>query len=247
VHWSDIPTLYIPYGTVRSWIVWPATLVVSRTALSESIMDIERWLNETAEVEPLPKPTHTSGSNFFQPPATGRPVFKDKRARKRTKSDSSLLVPHPHSYTAPKEPTLPNEEGSGESTHSEESHPSHNSSIESASLSQHYARKPRRKTRPERYEPKQPKERGQHIHQSRRNELKRSRRKSKGKKGEKLDSGVAQTFHAKNVSRDRLTVRAAGHAVICNHTDDWVVAEAEREARYIQQGQDINNCPGPWS
>jgi hypothetical protein len=210
-------------------------------------MDIQRWLNETVQAEPPLKRSSASGPDFVQLPEKARPGLKDKRARKRTKSDSSLLVPRPHLHTAPKDPELPSGQGSGESVYSEASHTSRRSSARSELSSQPYARKPRRKTRPECYQPKQPKERGQHIHQSRRDKSTRSRRKSKGKKAEKLDSGIAQTFHAKNVSGDRLTVRAVGHAVICDQADYWVAAEAEREAGHIQQRKDINSGPRPGS
>jgi hypothetical protein len=208
-------------------------------------MDIQRWLNGTAEADPPLKSISTSGPDFSHRPEKVRPVFKQRRVRTGTKSDSSLLDPHPHSHTAPKKPKQPSGKRSDESAYSEASRPSRNSSAESES-SQPYARKPRRKTRPERYQPKQPKERGRHVHQSRKDKSKRSKRKSKGNKDEKPDSGVAQTFHAKNVSRDRLTVRAAGYAVMCDQADDWPVAAAEREPGYIQQGQDVNSCPGPW-
>jgi hypothetical protein len=206
-------------------------------------MDIQRWLNETIEAEPPPKTAHTPASDFFHRAEKVRPVSKQHRVQKGVKSDSSLLDPRPHSHTVSKQSKLPSGERSHNSAYSEVSRSSRNSSAGSES-SQPYVRKPRRKTRPERYQPKQPKERGQHVHQSRRNKSTRSKRRSKGTKNEKTDSGVAQPFLAKNVSRDRLTVRAAGHAVICDHADDWSAAEAEREPGYIQQGQDVNSCPG---
>jgi hypothetical protein len=214
----------------------------------ESIMDIQRWLKETAEAGPPPIPVKDPGSAFFPHNERARLVFEEKHAQKRSKSDSSLLVPQPHSHVAPaKEPKLSIGKATDASACSEASRSSRNGSTESESSSQRYARRPRRKTRPERYEPKPNKERGKHIHQSRKDESKKSRRKFKRKKGEKSDSGVAQSFHAKNVSRDRLTVRAAGHAVLCDSTDDWVVAEAERASGSLQQGQDFNGCSGPWT
>jgi hypothetical protein len=201
-------------------------------------MDIQRWLNETIEAETPPKLAHTPASDFFHRAEKVWPVFKQHRAQKGAKSDSSLLDPHPHSHTK-----LLSGERSHDIAYSEASRSSRNSSAGSES-SQPYARKPRRKTRPERYQPKQPKERGQHVHQSHRDKSTRSKRRLKGTKNEKTDSGVAHAFLAKNVSRDRLTVRAAGYAVMCDHADDWSVAEAERKPGYIQQGQDVNSCPG---
>jgi hypothetical protein len=207
-------------------------------------MDIQRWLNETVDTKRPLKSAPASSSDFFQLPEKARPVFRDKRVRKRTKSDSSLLVPRPHAHTAPKEPGFPSGQGFDESVYSDASR---ESLAQSESSSQPYARKPRRKTRPERYQPKQHKERGPHVHQSRTNKSKTSRHMSKGKKAEKLDSGVAQTFHAKNVSGDRLTVRAAKHAVICDQADNWAAAEAGKEPGHIQQGKDINSGPRPGS
>ena len=185
-------------------------------------MDIHRWLEETAGAKVPPDLAQTPGSNIVQRAEKLKPVFKEKRAPKRSKSDSSLLDPQPHSRRAPPKESKPStEESSDASVYSKASRPSRNGSTESESSSHHYAQKPRHKTRLERYEPKQNKERGKHVHQSRKDESKKSRRKSKRKKGEKSGSGVAQNFHAKNVSRDRLTVRVAGHAVICIDTNDW--------------------------
>lgn len=211
-------------------------------------MDIQRWLKETAEAGLPPIPFKDPGSAFFHRPERSKPVFKETHTRKRTKSDSSLLVSQPHSHVAPPgNPELPIETASAASVYSEASRRSRTDSTESESSSQSYARRPRRKTRPERYEPKANKERGKHVHPSRKDESKKPRRKSKHKKGEKSDGGVAQSFHAKNVSRDRLTVRAAVHAVLCDSTNDWVVAEAERASGYLQQGQNFNGCSGPWT
>jgi hypothetical protein len=206
-------------------------------------MDIQRWLNETVEAGPLPSQDQTVNSAFFHPKEKSRPVFKERHARKRAKSDSSLLVPQPHMQTAsPKKPNPLTEEEVDAAVHSEASRPSRNSSTESESFNHRYARRPRRKTRPERYEPQQNKERGKHTHQSRKGESKKPSRKSKRRGGEKSDSGIAQNFHAKNVSRDRLTVRVAGPAVICDNANDWVAAEAARAPGHLQQGQDLNGC-----
>jgi hypothetical protein len=79
--------------------------------------------------------------------------------------------------------------------------------------SNRYARRPRRKTRPEHYECPSTVvtgERGKPAHLREKGESKKPRHKSrrkKGEQGEKPSSGVVQSFHAKNVSSDRLTVR----------------------------------------
>jgi hypothetical protein len=209
-------------------------------------MDIEQWLKDTAEAEAPQLPTHNKASDFFYRAEQPRPVFQEKRARKRGKSDSSLLDPQPVSQKAPPEKPKPPTEPTVDEN-SEASRSSRTESTESKSSSQPYARKPRRKTRAERYEPKQKKERGKYVHQSRMDKSKKTRRKSKRRKGETVQSGVAQSFDAKNVSRDRLTVRVAGHAVSCSDTNDWTAAETERPLGHFQQGQDIGCCTRPWA
>jgi hypothetical protein len=170
-------------------------------------MDIQKWLNETADASAPPDPAQTAGSTFFQRPEKAKPVFKEKHAPKRSKSDSSLLDPQPPTHKAPpKRPKAPAEKSPDPSARSEASSPSHSESAGSESSSHRYARKPRRKTRVERYEPKVVDERGKHAHRSRKDKSKKSRRKPTRKKGEQ--SGSGQGFHANNVSKDRLTVRA---------------------------------------
>lgn len=185
-------------------------------------MDIQNWLDETVKADAPPGPANTSGPNFCHCPKKPELVFDQQCAPKRVKSDSSLLVPQPCSRKAlRKQSKLPNEDSSDVGAYSEAPRLSCNGSSGSESSSQRYARKPRHKTRLERYEPKQDTERGKHLHRRSKGESKKSRRKSKRKTGDKSGSGVAQSFNAKNVSRDRLTVRAAGHAVICVVTNDW--------------------------
>jgi hypothetical protein len=174
-------------------------------------MDIRKWLNETEDAEAT-NPAPRSGANLFLPVEKVKPVFADKRASKRTKSDSSLLDPRP---SHPKRHKATSGESADASASSEASPTDRDPSNLSDASSQRFARKPRRKTRPERYEPslKRNKERGKHIHQSRRDKSKKTGRKSKRKKEEKPGSGIGQDFQAKNVSKDRLTVRTAMYAV----------------------------------
>lgn len=178
------------------------------------VMDIQRWLDETAEAETPQKPVETTATNFFYPTEQPKPVFVAKRKRPRTKSDSSILALQPTPRKAPlKAPGLPVEDGTDASACSEESRSSHSYSTESDSSSHYYARKPRRKTRPDRYEPKRSKESRKHVHPSRRDKSKKSKARSKNKRRKHADSAAGQTFHAKNVSQDRLTVRVALHVV----------------------------------
>lgn len=185
-------------------------------------MDIQKWLEDAMEAEAPIDPALALCPEFFQRRETPAPVFKQKHVPKRRKSDSSLLEMQPHAHRAPpKKAKRPTESSPNPSTHSDSSRPSRSNFAESESSSHRYARKPRRKTRLERYEPKPDKERGKHVHRSRKDESKRTRRKSKRRKDEILGADVAQNFQAKNVSRDRLTVRSAVYAVIDVHADDW--------------------------
>jgi hypothetical protein len=198
-------------------------------------MDIQTWLDETVEAEALHVRAQTAQCNFSCRPEQSKPVFQERRAQKRCKSDSSLLVPQPHLHIAPpNEPDTPTK---------------HNLDVTAGdeSSSQRYVRRPRRKTRPERYEPRQNKKREKHVHHTHKGEPKKSRRTSRCKKEEKSEGGVAQSFHAKNISGDRLTVRATGHAVVCTDTDDWMVVETKGAIGHLQQGQGICDRPGPWA
>lgn len=177
-------------------------------------MDIHRWLEETAEAEAPEKPAETAATKSLRPPQQPRHVFRAKRARQRTESDSSILAPQPHPHKAPLEaPNPPAEDETNASACSEASGCSHNATTESDPSSHRYARRPRHKTRPECYEPKRSKESTKHVHPSRKNKSKKSESRSKNKRRKKADSSAGQTFHAKNVSKDRLTVRAYSHAV----------------------------------
>lgn len=115
-----------------------------------------------------------------------RPVESTKRKR-RCKSDSSILDPRP--------PASPPHESVDDSAGK-----AFRAMCSDSSSSSRYARKPRRKTRPERYEP------APHARRDPKDESKTTRRKPRRKKGEKLPA-VIRTLEAKNVSKDRLTVR----------------------------------------
>ncbi|KAH8732791.1 hypothetical protein GQ44DRAFT_5113 [Phaeosphaeriaceae sp. PMI808] len=171
------------------------------------MMDIQRWLDETASPGDI-CPASASWSNPFDNMDKPKPVVRGTRAAKRTESDSSLLVPQSRSRRAPpRQPKFFKDKHPNVSVSSKASRSSRGHSTRSESSSQRYARKPRRKTRPERYEPKLTRERGKHVHQSRTDESKKMGRKSKRKKVDKSGNGVTQSFQTKNVSRDRLTLK----------------------------------------
>lgn len=153
---------------------------------------------------------------------------KEKRQRKSSTVDSSLLEAQPQRKRTP--PALQADlDGSvDESMCSDASHFS--TSSESSPLSQPYARRPRRKTRLERYEPAlmDVKEQGTHTRRRRKGESSRKKRKHNRKK-DKLSTGIVQGFQAKNVSKDRLTVRSTTiRQASGNRTDDWCSSSREK-------------------
>ena len=151
-------------------------------------------------------------------------VCRRKHTRKRRTSDSSVLAPASlqHNTTTNKRKPLTHS-GADSSTYSQASHATCSEASTGSTSTQKYTRRPRRKTRPERYDPsaKVVHERGHHAHRSQKRESKKVRRKSKRDRVQKPAS-VVQCFHAKNVARDRLTVRAAMNVVMWSCTDDWL-------------------------
>ena len=168
-------------------------------------MDIQKWLDETVLPEQPPSPPdHGSLPPLFQSREIGQ-THREKRRRERSMSDSSLLDIRPQRRRAsPIEDVADVEKNAC----SEASHPASQSSRSSKS-SKKYARRPRHKTRPDRYEAtaNEIKKRGTHTHRLRKGETKKTKRKSKSKNAEKLGTGIIQSFQAKNVPSDRLTVR----------------------------------------
>ncbi|KAH7399267.1 hypothetical protein BKA66DRAFT_508217 [Pyrenochaeta sp. MPI-SDFR-AT-0127] len=175
-------------------------------------MDIRRWLDETVQPGISPNQLKQLDIQPFlrtdQPEP--KPVLKARYRRKRSISDSSLLdPPAPRTQVQTKKRRPPTGRFTDNGTEGEVSSATHSESFASNTSSKRYARQPRRKTRPERYIPssKAIKERGKHAHRTRQGESKNSRRKPKRKKGKKPNSGIVQSFHAKNVSGDRLTLK----------------------------------------
>ncbi|KAF2204474.1 hypothetical protein GQ43DRAFT_161168 [Delitschia confertaspora ATCC 74209] len=170
-------------------------------------MDIHKWLEETQLPKQAPSlPDKVELPTFLHPKqnAEERPVG-NRRRRKNSTSDSSILDTRPKR----REPS-PIQYERGEDDVSvgslASSRPSHSSG--SGPPSHRYARRPRRKTRLERYEPKRKtdKELGRHIHGKEKEEIRKSKCKSRHK-SEKKGTGNFQSFHAKNVPKDRLTLR----------------------------------------
>ena len=167
------------------------------------------WLDETA----LPKqPPSLPGQLEPSAPLTAKEIEKkrgERRRRRHSTSDSSFLDMCPTRKKTPPVEYEPDAEGSvcSGASHSE----SHSEGISrSSSISnQMYARQLRRKTRLGRYNPptKDFRERGKHAHWHRKGESKKRKPKSKPKMSVKPGGGIIQSFRAKNVPSDRLTVR----------------------------------------
>jgi hypothetical protein len=178
-------------------------------------MDIRRWLDETVLPEQPPSPNlpEQLGLARFLHPKQPERASRGERRRKRSTSDSSLL----DTRTTCKEVPLATgaadvEEDAEDSGCSNASSPA-DPSLESSASSQCYVRRPRRKTRPERYEPalKDARERGMQVYRRGKGESTKKRRQSKRKKTDKPGVGLVQSFHAKNVPKDRLTVRCPSY------------------------------------
>lgn len=176
-------------------------------------MNIQSWLDAVVQPESVPDLPQSSGLQEDPRYGQGQSAGHRRRKPKRSPaSDSSLLElpaepaksPSKKHKRAKKVSVPESESGSG----SGQSSAADGESADSSASSQRYTRKPRRKTRPERYEPSSTitKERGTHADTGRKGESKRTRRKSRRKKGKDPASGIVQSFHAKNVFGDRLTV-----------------------------------------
>ncbi|KAF2739198.1 hypothetical protein EJ04DRAFT_559992 [Polyplosphaeria fusca] len=166
-------------------------------------MDIREWLDHTELPERAPSLPEQLGLPAFFQPKKVEPAPKDRlRRRRRSVTDSSLLEAHPHRRKALPIERQPDIDDSASDSHGGAS-PSG-----SSSSSQRYARRPRRKTRPERYEPVMDvKERGTQLYRHRKNESNKVKRKARRRKGDKPGHGGIQSFQAKNVPKDRLTLK----------------------------------------
>ncbi|KAF2281299.1 uncharacterized protein EI97DRAFT_25754 [Westerdykella ornata] len=177
-------------------------------------MDIRKWLNDIVLPEQPPSPglphQDTPAPLLESHVPETRP--KQGRRRKRSTTDSSFL----EARTVPPKPKSPppirkeaDTDESRDTSTCSDAHQPPNASSDSSSSSQRYARRPRRKTRPERYEPKSKhvKEQGAHASRHRNGESKQKKRKSRRKKSERPGMGLVQSFHAKNVPQDRLTLK----------------------------------------
>lgn len=200
-------TLESPYGC------WPCTVVARIGVVPpclELSMDIRKWLDETVLPQQPPSPSPHDQRHEY--PALrierARRAPIEKHKRKQSTSDSSLLDDprQRRSSVVPKQGNIIKENvNEGASA----SHPTSRS--ESSVSSEPYRRKPRRKTRPERYEPvpQGARERGTHTRRQKKGESKKTSRISRRNKSGKPRNDIVESFQAKNVPRDRLTVTCA--------------------------------------
>ena len=173
-------------------------------------MDIRKWLAETDQAV---HPEQPAVEPFLLPKQPGSAPYA-RRRRKRASTDSSLLKapsPQPRCKGVPvMKRDHPDVRDATDWTHSDGSHSTRSESVSNSTTSQRYARKPRRKMRLDRYEAamtKRGKEQDVSPHSNRKRESRKSKHRSRRKKAEKTHSGIGQEFYAKNVSKDRLTVR----------------------------------------
>ncbi|KAF2013383.1 hypothetical protein BU24DRAFT_493884 [Aaosphaeria arxii CBS 175.79] len=171
-------------------------------------MDIRKWLDET--VTPVQSPIPPNQFNLA-PCLRPKEDMDDPRASRKyrkSRSGSSLLERRP----IPPRKTLKCETSAEHSTNSSDCSEAHDPTSRTSSSrvsSQRYARKARRKTRTDRYDPtvNNGKTRETHIYRNQIDESKKRKRKPKRKRSDKSGVGLVQSFRAKNVSQDRLTLR----------------------------------------
>ncbi|KAF2498777.1 hypothetical protein BU16DRAFT_305091 [Lophium mytilinum] len=189
-------------------------------------MDVRKWLDEVVHPEKaaslpdqlgLPQFLHPKRDRQDPSDQAGAPAPARKHGRKdrSAASDSSILQARQHrTRKDASEHDAPVIAGANRASSPAEHRSDHSSSVSVAS-DHRYERKPRHKTRPDLYEPKQDasNERGSRKHRRGKDESRKEKRKSRRKKTDNPGAGLVQSFHANNVPRDRLTVRAHLHAI----------------------------------
>ncbi|KZM25594.1 hypothetical protein ST47_g3294 [Ascochyta rabiei] len=175
-------------------------------------MDVRKWLAETEDPTLLERPVVEP----FLLPRLSEAVPVTRRRRKRSLTDSSLLKA-PLSQTRGKGiPAIERDrrhvQDVADRAYGDTSHSTRSEFASNSTASQRYTRKPRHKTRPNRYEIGTKKDKGpdDNPRPNRRSELRRSKRKCRRSIVENTHSGIRQEFQAKNVSRDRLTLKPLG-------------------------------------
>jgi hypothetical protein len=170
-------------------------------------MDIAQWLQSTIEATQRPPSLHcdrpgpavNSDEAHRRAHAVEPPSILSRR-RSRTSDSSIVELGPPHRHIG-RENLTDSRARDRERAVSPE--------VEVDETPDPYKRKPRRKTRPDRYETKakEPKRRGE-KRRGKKDGIERKGRKTSTKKSkDKAESALVSNYHAKNVPRDRLTVR----------------------------------------
>lgn len=173
-------------------------------------MDIDQWLQNTSAPEGEGLAARLGIPSFLQR-ANPEPVSpRHKRKRRRPSRDSSLLEdPVSRQDDAQTNSQAALQETSSCGGQSETSENSAFVSVSATPSTEPYRRRSRRKTRVDRYDPKPENSRKRRPGKSKTRKETKTRKQARRNK-EKHGIGHVHTFHAKNVARDRLTVRQSG-------------------------------------
>jgi hypothetical protein len=190
-------------------------------------MDINQWLQNTAEAAERPTLPDQLGFPAFLHPKdrpVGEPSAKRHGKRRVHSADSSILeleelAAKPLTWSKRPE-QVPHDVDRSSSPDATNGWPT-SEAVSGSYDSDRYRRKPRRKTRPGRYDAKPVKRASKGPEKRKQKRSSKDPKDSKPfKKRKKEKAGgltaVVNEFHAKNVPRQRLTVRAQGLTVLQN-------------------------------
>ncbi|KAK5150484.1 hypothetical protein LTR04_006798 [Oleoguttula sp. CCFEE 6159] len=175
-------------------------------------MDIDQWLKNANIAETPTVPQQLGFPTFLHDKheVTDQPR-SHRLKRKRASSDSSLLAPGFLQKPAEKD-DVPARDGNMSDYDSSSSCSS--SAEDSASQPEPppktYERRARHKTRPDLYEPKsghKNRREGERTQKKKRRKKDSKGKQHKSKRKESRSAGLVQSFHAKNVPKDRLTMK----------------------------------------
>lgn len=176
-------------------------------------MDIQKWLENTADREPPDGTSDDLHIPDFLPPDRIRPsrvgaTYRHKR--KRASTDSSIIAPRPDSHRNAKAPVRSSSpdhvRGAEDAATGSQSAESSDTTTTHRAPAKTYEKRPRHRTRPDRYEPKA-KKRKQDREGRKEREAKQKRRKSHRSGDGGRTAGLVQSFQLKNGPKNnRLTV-----------------------------------------
>jgi hypothetical protein len=210
-------------------------------------MDINEWLEGTVEAEERTTlPDQLGFPAFLQPkdkPAVQRSARRHGK-RMRHSADSSILkLEEPAAVPSRRKPDTAYD-CEGLLWAHQDSSPALSSahSVENNEGSDHYRRRPRRKTRPERYEAKTAKEpaKDRDRHERKRGKKGKGAKPAKKRRIDKSGlAGVVHNYQARNIPRERLTVR-----VLHTKVSFFLLIRAAAAARHLQERESIITLQG---